>query len=115
MTTPTDAADAAGSCLVVVNGPDDELLDWSSIDWRQAEQNVRRLRQRIFTASQAGDLAKVRNLQKLMLRSHANAQVSVRRVTEINAGRTTAGVDGKVAPLPQAKADLVNWLQHASD
>jgi RNA-directed DNA polymerase len=115
MTISTDAADVTGSCFVVVNGPDDELLDWSSIDWRQAEQNVRRLRQRIFTASQAGDLAKVRNLQKLMLRSHANAQVSVRRVTEINAGRSTAGVDGKVALLPEARADLVNWLQYGSD
>jgi RNA-directed DNA polymerase len=115
MTISTDTADATGSCLVVVNGPDDELLDWSSIDWRQAEQNVRRLRQRIFTASQAGDLATVRNLQKLMLRSHANALVSVRRVTEINAGRTTAGVDGKVALLPEAKADLVNWLQRGTD
>ena len=105
MTISTDAADVTGSCFEVANGPDDELLDWSSIDWRQAEQNVRRLRQRIFTASQAGDLAKVRNLQKLMLRSHANAQVSVRRVTEINAGRSTAGVDGKVALLPEARAD----------
>ena len=31
-----------------------------------------------------------------MLRSRSNALVAVRRVTEINAGRKTAGVDGKV-------------------
>ena len=37
---------------------------------------------------------RVRNLQKLMLRSRSNALVAVRRVTEINAGRKTAGVDG---------------------
>ena len=85
----------------VVNGPEDEVIDWLSIDWRQVEDDVRRLRQRIFTASQAGDLAKVRNLQKLMLRSRANALLSVRRVTEVNAGRETAGVDGKRALLPQ--------------
>src|SRR5262249_32932408 len=41
------------------------VRDWPSIDWRAAEDEVRRLRQRIFTASRAGDLAKVRNLQKL--------------------------------------------------
>ena len=80
----------------MVNGPEDELCDWDAVDWRQAEENVRRLRQRIFTASQAGDLKKVRNLQKLMLRSRANTLVSVRRVTELNAGRKTAGVDGEV-------------------
>jgi len=56
----------------------------------------------------------VRNLQKLMLRSRANALVSVRRVTEINAGRKTAGVDGKLALLPQAKAELAEWAQHRS-
>jgi RNA-directed DNA polymerase len=48
-------------------------------------------------ASQAGDLAKIRNLQKLMLRSRGNALLSVHRVTQINAGRSTAGVDGMVA------------------
>jgi len=77
---------------VRVNGPEDEPLDWLSIDWRPIEDEVRRLRQRIFTATQAGDLKQVRNLQKLMLRSRANTLASVRRVTEINAGRKTPGV-----------------------
>src|SRR5437879_1038263 len=73
----------------LVNGPEGDALDWGSINWPQVEGEVRRLRQRIFTASQAGDLKKVRNLQKLMLRSRANALLSVRRVTELNAGRKT--------------------------
>lgn len=84
---PRDKLDA-----IMVNGPEDDCLDWDRTDWGQAEREVRRLRQRIFVASQAGDLAKVRNLQKLMLRSRSNALVSVRRVTEVNAGRKTAGV-----------------------
>jgi RNA-directed DNA polymerase len=50
---------------IMVNGPEDEVLDWDAVDWRQVEGDVRRLRQRIFTASKAGDLNKVRNLQKL--------------------------------------------------
>ncbi len=49
----------------VVDGPEDGLPEWTAIDWREAAEDVRRLRQRIFTASKAGDLAKVRNLQKL--------------------------------------------------
>jgi len=97
-----------------VNGPEDDDLDWPSIDWRHVEDDVRRLRQRIFTATQAGDLRKVRNLQKLMLRSRANTLLSVRRVTEINAGRATAGVDGTVVLHPQDKADLAHWAQRAS-
>ena len=50
---------------IMVNGPEDDVLDWDAVDWRRAEDDVRRLRQRIFTASKAGDLKKVRNLQKL--------------------------------------------------
>src|SRR5919106_5139 len=53
------AAAAAGG---VVNGPEGEVFDWHAVDWRVVDNNVGRLRQRIFTASQAGDLAKVRNL-----------------------------------------------------
>jgi RNA-directed DNA polymerase len=108
MTTQQAAMSAAAA---VVNGPEGELLDWHAVDWRAAEDDVRRLRQRIFTASRAGDLKRVRSLQKLMLRSRANTLLSVRRVTELNAGRETAGVDGRVVVLPAAKAELVDWVQ----
>lgn len=99
---------------MVVNGPEDGSCGWDAVSWRTAEETVRRLRQRIFTASQAGDLKRVRNLQKLMLRSRANALVSVRRVTEVNAGRKTAGIDGEVVLTPQARADLADWVQRSS-
>jgi hypothetical protein len=61
----TGCADATAAAAVEVNGPEGDLPDWDQVDWGQAEENVRRLRQRIFAASQAGDLKKVRNLQKL--------------------------------------------------
>ena len=99
---------------MVVNGPEDVPAGWDAVDWRAAEENVRRLRQRIFTASQAGDLRRVRNLQKLMLRSRSAALVSVRRVTEVNAGRKTAGVDGRVVLAGGEKADMAAWLQRGA-
>jgi RNA-directed DNA polymerase len=110
----TGCAAAAATAAVEVNGPEGDLPDWDQVDWGQAEENVRRLRQRIFAASQAGDLKKVRNLQKLMLRSRSNALVSVRRVTEVNASRRTAGVDGRVIVASWEKADLAAWLQHGA-
>jgi RNA-directed DNA polymerase len=108
-----DKLDAA--TVVAVNGPEDATFGWRQLDWRAAEASVRRLRQRIFTASQAGDLGRVRNLQKLMLRSRANTLVSVRRVTERNAGRRTAGVDGEVVLTPAAKMQLVERVQHCAE
>src|SRR5436305_4203331 len=99
---------------MVANGPEDAVSAWDAVDWRQAEDDVRRLRQRIFTASQAGDLKRVRNLQKMMLRSRSSALVSVRRVTEVNAGRKTAGVDGRIVLAGWEKADMAAWLQHGA-
>jgi RNA-directed DNA polymerase len=114
MTTPEPKGklDTAATLVAVVNGPEDETPDWAATDWRAAEENVRRLRQRIFTASQAGDLKRVRNLQKLMLRSRSNTLLSVRRVTELNAGRATAGVDRVVVLTAPDKAELVRWVHH---
>ena len=48
---------------LMVNGPAGDALCWDAIDWRFHEDNVRRLRQRIFTAARDGDLGKLRNLQ----------------------------------------------------
>ena len=61
---------------------------------------------RIFAAERAGDARKVTSLQKLMLRSRANTLLSVRRVTQQNAGRATAGVDGKVALTSRQRSEL---------
>ena len=106
MTTSLPAKASTSPRVVVLNGPEDGPLDWLSIDWQGVEEDVRRLRQRIFTASQAGDLKKVRNLQKLMLRSRSNTLMSVRRVTEQNAGRKTAGIDGEWCCSPERR---LNW------
>ena len=86
-----------------VNGPDDAILDWEAINWPVHEDNVRRLRQRIFKAVQEGDLAKARNLQKMLLRSWSNTLVSVRQATQRNAGRKTPGIDGAVALTSPAR------------
>ena len=110
---PKDKLDTTTAAAVVANGPEGASLDWSAVDWRRVEANVRRLRQRIFTASRARDLAKVRSLQKLMLRSRANTLLSVRRVTERNSGRETAGIDGEVALSAAARMDLANRAHQA--
>src|SRR3954471_9579780 len=84
--------------------------DWNSIDWKYVNRHVRRLRQRIFRATQEGDWDKVQSLQRLMLRSSSNRLVSVRRVTQINQGRRTAGVDKVVVKTPTARGQLVDQM-----
>lgn len=83
---------------------------WHSIDWVKAEDDVRRLRQRIFKAAQDDDLNKVRNLQKLMLRSRSNLVVSIRRVTQRSMGRRTPGIDGFTALRDAERGALLRQL-----
>src|SRR5258708_29854668 len=93
----------------LANGPERQT-DWNAVDWRQADRNVRNLRHRIFRATQANDLKRVSSLQKLMLRSYSNILMSVRRVTQANAGKNTPGVDNLVVKTPQALGQLLHDL-----
>ena len=87
-----------------------ENSDWHDVNWRKANRIVRQLRQRIFKATQNGDIKKVRSLQRLMLRSYSNVLISVRRATQDNKGRNTAGVDKVLVKTPLQRMKLTNDL-----
>jgi RNA-directed DNA polymerase len=88
----------------------ERTTDWNSVNWKNAHRVVRRLRQRIFKATKDGRLKKVRSLQKLLLRSYSNILLSVRRVTQLNSGSKTAGVDRLLVKTPEARGLLVDIL-----
>jgi RNA-directed DNA polymerase len=69
---------------------------WGQIDWQQAEDEVRRLQERIFRAAKEHQHARVRNLQRLVVRSYFAKALAIRQVTQINSGKGTPGVDGCV-------------------
>jgi len=46
-------------------------IKWSDVNWAAAETAVRRIQDRIFRAAKAGDGARVKNLQKLLVRSRS--------------------------------------------
>ena len=112
MTGYSFSTPAVATGALNVNGPEDEAPDWDAIDWRAHEGRVRRLRRRIFKATQEQDWAKVRSLQKMALRSWSNTLVSVRQVTQRNAGRTTAGVDEEIALTPARRMEVAVRVHH---
>ena len=85
---------------------------WADIDWAAAEEHVRRLQGRIYRAAAAGEHAKVKNLQKLLVRSGSAKMLAIRQVTQQNKGRNTPGVDGVVCNTPQARLQLLNTGLH---
>lgn len=81
--------------------------DWKSIDWCKNNHIVRDLRHRIYRASRQGNRRKVRSLQRLMLKCTANRALSIRKVTQQNKGRKTAGVDGKTVTTAAERSQLM--------
>ena len=68
--------------------------EWKQLPWRKLEVAVFKLQKRIYKASQAGDTKRVHRLQRLLLKSQAAKLLAVRRVTQDNQGKNTAGIDG---------------------
>nr|WP_225938777.1 group II intron reverse transcriptase/maturase [Kovacikia minuta] len=86
--------------------------EWNAIPWRKLERKVFKLQKQIYRATCRGQRAKVRRLQRLLIRSWAARVLAVRRVTQDNAGKKTAGIDGLKSLLPNQRLDLAQRLQH---
>ena len=67
---------------------------WNTLPWTQFERQVFKLQKRIYQASQRGDVRTTHRLEKLLMTSRAAKCLAVRRVTQDNQGKRTAGVDG---------------------
>lgn len=90
------------------NGLRKPLENWSQVNWCKVNKAVKNLRQRIFLARKLGNFKKLRSLQKLMQRNYANLLLSVRRITQTNKGKATAGIDKEIINTPQQRVILVN-------
>lgn len=88
---------------------------WKQLPWKKFRKVVFRLQMRIYKAVRAGDMAKTRNLQKLILRSYAARMLAIRQVTQLNAGKRTAGIDGKKALSFQERFALEKELAEKSN
>src|SRR3989440_9405359 len=96
-------------------GPTSET--WNNVPWKKLEQHCFRIQKRIYRASQRGNQRAVHKLEKLLLKSEAARLLAVRRVTQDNQGKKTAGVDGVKTLHPKARLALAsaihpkNWKQ----
>jgi RNA-directed DNA polymerase len=80
--------------------------EWNQVNWKKLERRVYKLQKRIYQASKRGDRLAVRRLQKTLLHSWAAKMIAVRRVTQENQGKKTAGVDGVKSRSPKATSRL---------
>src|ERR1700737_1735650 len=84
--------------------------EWADLPWRKLEHHLYHLQKRIFKPSERGDLKTVHQLQKLLMKSRAARLLAVRRVTQDNQGKKTAGVDGGKAAPPTQRLGMVERI-----
>jgi RNA-directed DNA polymerase len=85
--------------------------EWKTIPWKKIERNVFKLQKRIYQASQQNDRKKVHKLQRLLMTSRSGRLLAVRRVTQDNQGKKTAGIDGVKSLTPRQRLKLSNTLK----
>ena len=80
----------------IIEQNNEQEIHWNSVNWRQVENTVRHIQQRIYRATKEQQWMKVRNLQKMLAKSSTNRLLAIRRVTQNNKGKSTPGVDNEV-------------------
>jgi RNA-directed DNA polymerase len=85
--------------------------DWKTLPWRKLEQKVFRLQKRIYQAERRGNVRAVHSLQRLLMKSEAARLLAVRRVTQDNQGKRTAGIDGIKAVKPNDRFVMAQRLR----
>jgi len=83
---------------------------WNQLPWRKLEKHCFRIQKRIYRASQRGNTRTVQKLQKLLMKSEAARLLAVRRVTQENQGKKTAGIDGVKSVKPQGRLVMANQI-----
>ena len=86
-------------------------VEWKDLNWRKLEKVTFKLQKRIFQASERDDVKAVRKLQKTLINSWSAKCIAVRRVTQDNQGKNTAGVDGIKSLTPKQRMNLVGRLK----
>ena len=89
----------------------ENTVAWNEVNWRKVEKSTFKLQKRIYQASIEGNVRKVRKLQKTLLNSYHAKLIAVRRVTQDNNGRKTAGVDGIKSIAPNKRLILAENLK----
>ncbi|NEQ72285.1 MAG: group II intron reverse transcriptase/maturase [Okeania sp. SIO2C9] len=85
-------------------------LKWRDINWKRVEKCVFKLQKLIYRASSRGEIRKMRKYQRLLTKSYYARLLAVRRVTQDNQGKKTAGVDGIKNLPPRQRFNLVDLL-----
>ncbi len=86
-------------------------VEWNELNWRKIQKATFKLQKRIYRAYISGDEQKGRRLQKTLINSYYNRLLAVRKVTQDNSGKKTAGVDKVKSLTPKQRLKFAENLK----
>lgn len=85
--------------------------DWNSINWRKVQLRIWRIQKKIYECSRQSEKFEVIKLQKILINLPEAKLLAVRKVTQDNRGKKTAGVDGVRLLAPTKRFQLAYSLK----
>lgn len=87
-----------------------KISKWEEIPWARVQERTLKLQRVIYKASLVNDIKKVRRFQKLLANSMDAKLLAIRRVTQDNSGKRTAGIDGVKSLTPKQRFYIASVL-----
>lgn len=84
----------------------EEPITWNCINWPKVNSYVSKVQTQIYKARKDGNIKRVHLLQNMLINSRAAKLVATHRVTTLNKGKKTAGIDKRVVSKPDEKLAL---------
>lgn len=94
-----------------MNHMDLKRITWQTVKWRRAQKVVTKLQRKIFEAAKENNVLKLHQYQQRLLNSDSAKLLAVRKVTQDNRGKKTAGIDGVVLLKPEQRLKLAKEIR----
>ena len=86
-------------------------VDWNSINWKKIQLRIWRIQKKIYDCSRRSEKFDVIKLQKILINLPEAKLLAVRKITQDNRGKKTAGVDSVRSLAPTKRFQLAYLLK----
>jgi len=88
----------------------DAQMWWQSLPWDKFQDRIKKIQTMIYHDTKHGKWKQVRDQQRLLLHSMAAKALAIRKITQKNRGKLTAGLDGQVYLTSESRMALLSEI-----
>ena len=85
--------------------------NWNTVNWKKIQLRIWRIQRKIYECSRKNEKTRVIKLQKILINLPEAKLLAVRKVTQDNRGKKTAGIDGVHSVTPTKRFQLAYSLK----